>query len=1005
MGSIQIGTGLVSGMDIQGTVEKLIALESGTLKNLQARNEKFLQQQTYISQLTSLFMTSNYMIRNLTKISVFDRRDVISSNDNLLGVARNGNPPAGTHTFTPVRTATQHQILSSGVKSAAEPLGITGNLTIRYGRDLETNFELRDLNGGDGFSRGQIRIIDKSGARATIDLRGATTMKDVLNAINSNTDISVRAEIDGDHLRLTDLSGQTDGKLSVQEVAGGSTAASLGLAGINSDEQTVLGTQIVRLGLNLDLRALHDGNGFECNSFSSDLEITLADGTTATIDFSQYSQATFKKDENGNTVYDANGKAVIDVPSHFADEITLGDLIRTITQNEQLKGKIEITISDDGQRLVWKDLSYQEPYDDDDPDNPGTTITIDPNKAKFGIKTLNGSSSLVSLGLVPSAVATGVSSNNGEMTSSRLTGSLGSVLLSSLDGGAGIGFTAPGGATELTINVEDLASNKATLEFSIEEVAKVETLDEYMKLINEKLSNADVKLEVRLNSAKTGLEIKDTSNGYGTSIVFEDVVGDLASKMKLTYTSGMNYATRVSQDLNLQVISSNTLLSDLNGGRGVDTLGAITIIDSNGGKGTVAMSDDIVTVGDLIRAISSNGGANVVAEINPAGDGIRIIDNANGPGVLTISEGDSYSTMASDLHFLQKAEQKNIYGSGNIRYVIDGSMTYNLQITENDSLTTIVEKLNSMGMGIEASIFNDGSSKPYRLMVNGGRTGEAAKLTLDLSALGLTQDIMEEARDAVLVYGDINASNAVMLTSSTNIFTNAVPNINIEVKGASTSPITVSTENSSMEIKASLTSYVENINKFLEVLLEATASDPENNEYGVLFTDSTARNLYRDLNQMLTERFPGQKGVESLMQLGIRINAETRLLEFDEQTFDQLYKENPEGVREFFIKTTVTDYDKDGKPIETQIGFAAKYTEMAERYTAVAGGALGYKYESLQMKIDEANSREDFLMARLNAKYLRLYKSFITMETTLAKLQKSMSALEQINTSINTTSS
>jgi len=1019
MGSIQLGVGLISGMDIQGTVEKLIALESGVLKNLQVRNQKFLQQQTYISQLTSMFMTSNYMIRNLMKVSVFDRRDVKSSNESLLGVARNGNPPPGTHTFTPVRTATQHQILSSGIKSATEPLGINGNVTVRYGRDLETNFDLRDLNGGDGFSRGQVRITDQSGARAIIDLRSATTMRDVLDAINNNTDISVRAEMDGDRLKLTDLSGQTGGNLIVQEVAGGSTAASLGLAGINTDDQTAVGTQIVRLGMNLELRALHDGNGFQCNSFSSDLEITLANGTVVTIDFSKFTQATLKKDESGNTVYDATGKAVIDVPAHFADEITLGDLIRTITQNEQLQGKLEITISDDGQRLVWKDLTYREPTwepveaeeleEPEEPEEEGSeepeTVLVDHNQAKFSVRAINGSSALVSLGLVPSAVATGISSNNGEMTSARLMGSLGSVLLTSLDGGAGIGFTAPGDATELTVNVKNLAGKEAILEFSIMEVSDVDTLDEYVKLMNKKLQDSGMDMKVQLNSAKTGLEIKDASNGYGTSIVFEDGVGDLVSKMKLTYTSGMNYATRVSQDLNLQVVSANTKLADLNGGRGIDTMGSMTIVDSRGNRGSITMSDEIVTVGDLIRAISSNGGASVVAEINPAGDGIRIIDNAGGTGVMAIYEGNSYSTMASDLHFLQTAQQKNIYGSGNIRYVIDGSMTYNLEIRESDSLTTIVENLNNMGMGIQASIFNDGSSRPYRLMVGGGHTGEAAKLTLDLSVLGLTQEVMNEARDAVLVYGDMNAPNAVMLTSSTNIFTNAVPNINIEVKGSSTSPITVSTESSSMEIKTSLTSYVENINKFLEVLLEATASDPQNNEYGALFTDTTTRNLYRDLTGMLTERFASTKGVESLMQLGIRINAETRLLEFDEDTFDQLYKENAEGIREFFIKSTVSDYDKDGNPIEAQIGFAAKYTEMAERYTAVAGGSLGYKYESLQMKIEDANSREDFLTARLNAKYLRLYKSFITMETTLAKLQKSMNTISGINTSMSTGSS
>ena len=998
MGSIQLGTGLISGMDIQGTVDKLIDLESGTLKNLKARNEKYLLQQTYISQLSSLFMTSNYMIKNLTKVSVFDRRDVKSSNESVLGVARNGNPPAGTHTFTPIRTASSQQILSSGVKSATEALGISGSVTARYGRNLETNFELKNLNGGDGFSRGQIRITDKSGEKATIDLRGATTMNDVLKAINNNTDISVRAEIDGDCLKLTDLSGQTDGKLIVQEVAGGSTAASLGLAGINTDAQSVTGQQIVKLGLNLDLAALHDGNGFESNSFSTDLQITLADGTTATIDFAKFTSATTKTDEE-------TGKTVVDTPAKHDDEITVGGLIRRITENETLKGKIEITISDDGQRLVWKDLTYQEPTVAPDPDNPGEDITTDNNAKKFSVTSLNGSSSLVSLGLVPSSSASGVSSTNGQMTSGRLVGSLGSVLLTSLDGGAGLGFTAPEGATELKLNVKDLAGNAATLNFTIKEVGDVETLDEYMKLVNSKLEAEGVKLKVQLNSAKTGLEIKDSSGGYGTSVVFEDNVGDLASKMGLTYTASTNYASRVSQDLNLQVVSAQTLLSDLNGGRGVDTLGSIIITDSAGESVKITMSDDIVTVGDLIRTISGNGVASVVAEINPGGDGIRIIDNANGTkGTLSISEGDSYSTMGADLHFLQTAEEKNIYGSGNIRYVIDGSMTYNIKIEESDTLTTIAEKLNGTGMGIEATIFNDGTSTPYRLMINGNRTGETAKMVIDLSALGMTQEVMTEARDAVVVYGDIGSQASVMITSSTNIIRNAVQGINIEIKGSSTTPITVSTETSSLEIKTSLTSYVENINKFLETYLEATFSDPNTEEYGALFADSTARSLYRDLTNMLTENFASNtKGVNSLMQLGIKINAETRLLEFDEETFDTLFKENSEGIREFFIKSVVTDFDKDGKAIETQIGFAAKYTEMAERYTAVAGGSLGAKYDALETKIQAGAQREEYLQGRLDAKRLRLYKDFIRMETALAGMQKSMSSLESITANTTTT--
>ena len=52
---------------------------------------------------------------------------------------------------------------------------------------------MRELNGGAGVQRGKIRITDRSGAVATIDLSFARTVDDVLQAINSNEDISVTA--------------------------------------------------------------------------------------------------------------------------------------------------------------------------------------------------------------------------------------------------------------------------------------------------------------------------------------------------------------------------------------------------------------------------------------------------------------------------------------------------------------------------------------------------------------------------------------------------------------------------------------------------------------------------------------------------------------------------------------------------------------------------------------------------------------------------------------------
>lgn len=91
---------------------------------------------------------------------------------------------------------------------------------------------LGELNGGIGVASGSIQITDAAGSTATIDLSEAETVQDVISAINANQDIEVRASVNraGTGLVLQDETG-IGGNVTVAEVAGGTTAADLGILG------------------------------------------------------------------------------------------------------------------------------------------------------------------------------------------------------------------------------------------------------------------------------------------------------------------------------------------------------------------------------------------------------------------------------------------------------------------------------------------------------------------------------------------------------------------------------------------------------------------------------------------------------------------------------------------------------------------------------------------------------------------------------------------------------
>lgn len=264
MGRITSDVGLVTGIPIAETIEKLLAVEARPRERMTNQLATIKSQQTGVFELTALVISLQLSIRKLSVKDPFTQRTVTSSSPDLLTAAARPEAMPGVYQFVPVRMASSHQLLASGVANRDQPLG-AGSLSFRFGGFVNEGVSLADLNGGAGVPRGKIRITDRSGASAVVDLSFAQNINDVLAAINSADGIDVRAEAAGDRLRLIDSTGGS-GNLRVSEVSGGTTAAGLGLAGINVAADSADGADLVKLFAGLDLDALNDGAGVAIRS-------------------------------------------------------------------------------------------------------------------------------------------------------------------------------------------------------------------------------------------------------------------------------------------------------------------------------------------------------------------------------------------------------------------------------------------------------------------------------------------------------------------------------------------------------------------------------------------------------------------------------------------------------------------------------------------------------------------------------------------------------------------
>jgi len=420
MGRIQTDTGLFSGINIGDIVSKLMQVEARPRDMLKQRTDAVKAEQAAVTELLGLLLAVQFVGKNLAKEDLYKQWQATSSDPATLAATVTGDAAVGAYQFTPLRRVQNQQLLSGSFRSDTEPIG-SGTITFRFGANVQRSARADLFNGGTGIVRGGMRITDRSGARADIDLSTARTIDDVLEAINGNTTISVTAVAQGDHIRLIDNTGQAAANLKVQEIGTARTAASLGLAGIDVAGNAADGQDLLRLYADLDLSELRDGNGVRISSVLPDIGYTLRDGTTGTIDLSPIKPGTSQVDRDN----------------------TLGDVIARL--NAASPGKLKLEIAPDGKRLVATDLTAGD--------------------QAFTLSAQNGSGALADLGLEGAAAG-------GVITGQRILGGLKTVLLSSLGGGKGLGAL---GALALT----DRSGAAATVDLS-----HADTLDDVIQAIN-----------------------------------------------------------------------------------------------------------------------------------------------------------------------------------------------------------------------------------------------------------------------------------------------------------------------------------------------------------------------------------------------------------------------------------------------------------------------------------------------------------------------------------------
>lgn len=884
--------GLASGIDFTSIIQQITASRRRPIDQIKTRIQKNTSVKTALLELSARLLSLKVSAEILSRPSFFNTTRASSSNETLIKASGNAIAALGTYTFTPVKLAQAHALISNGFADASTTPVTTVDSEIRIeigGGFLDRRTRLADLNGGAGVDRGSISITNTAaGVTETINLEGAVTVQDVLDAINSKTSLKIKASVRADKIVLEDTSGVGGGSITVTDLGGDTTAKDLGLdvASVSiGGVTTLVGKDINSVVSGTPLTRLNDGMGVKVNSAG------LADFTIGGT-LGSFSVDLAPSDDTVGKVIAKFNAAASAAGSSLRMSISSDGTGLVIAPTPAATGTITITQASDSNAAV--DLGFGIRASD-----ASGTFSAVPTETTAGITRLVGNRIIPGLNttlrnLLNGGMTAPVTGDPAETRGIRdgsitITDKQGDAVTLDLSSRFAVTLAAPVGGTptnSITVAAADLnkfaVGNKirivdnsgvvhtrlvtridtatSTVHFEGQPgVASVDatearvfvhldSLQDIATLINDRAKANGVQVRLELTDAGNAFRVVDYSGGAGTVSIANAGAGLTGTDLGIVGSTGGTSYTGA--DIDVQYLSEATPLSRLNQGAGV-TPGKIQITDTTGNTFTVDLSQpEDNTLGRVISEINSAAaaaGSGVRARINATGDGLQIRDTTPGSGTLKVSDPPGGRT-ARDLGIAGAAPASS-------PAVIDGSFEKVIKIAANAKLQDVAAAINSSGLPVSASVINDGSpTNPYKLSVLSKATGEAGRLVVTSGISGLFFSTTTKPQDAVLVFGtDTGPTDPTVIQSSSNVIKDVVPGLTLELLGTSSSPVQVTVTRDTAAITKQAEAFAKAYNEVVAKIKEFTAFDPKTFKKGVLFGESSVKIVERDLARMITQ--------------------------------------------------------------------------------------------------------------------------------------------------------
>lgn len=310
----------------------------------------------------------------------------------------------------------------------------------------------------------------------------------------------------------------------------------------------------------------------------------------------------------------------------------------------------------------------------------------------------------------------------------------------------------------------------------------------------------------------------------------------------------------------------------------------------------------------------------------------------------------------------------------------------------NDSLEGMRDAINASGLGVSASIVQDGAE--YRLSISSTDTGSSNTIRMTATSetgsppnnvndsLGLSRFNFDPAGGASSNLTEAQAGtdaqfsvNGINLTSASNTVTGAIPDVTLNLKSTGATTLDVGVDKDST--KASIEGFVSAYNNLVKTINTQTKYTGVNETAGPLISDSMTSGINRSIHTIVGGLSTNGGALKTLTELGYATSTEDGTLYLkDASKLDSALANNFDDVG-LLISDVATKLDSY---VDTYLG---------------STGLIKGRTDGLDSSLRDIEAQKERLAVRIESIRIRYTKQFNAMDLLVGQMNSTMSYLSQ----------